>query len=224
MRFLDVILGRFAGATPGRSPATATPPATNDARPKGESHERDSAALDESLREQESEPSQMNFEISYGDHWQHIRKQLAASVFAQPSRLEETAFFEACGIVVWQLAILELMLERQKIPVAGLRSAVRQPFALGYVFGAAAASIERHVPDRKSPASTSVIATLLQIVLGGGSLEECFAIGDAAALHPDYEAGMTKAAGDEDYFASGKGQPNSLFTWLAPTIGLTYVS
>lgn len=162
----------------------------------------------------------MSFDIPYRDHWQSMRAELARSVFEQPPRPDKLAFFEAGGMVVAQLAALENGLEHQHGDETSLRDAVRQPFVLGYVFGAGAAAVERRCADRHASDATSVIVTLHQVVLRGGTYDECVAISDAAADDPAFGKGMASAAMDADaFFASGR-EPGSLVEWLGPRLGL----
>jgi hypothetical protein len=149
---------------------------------------------------------------SYRDHWSALQRELALSVLSGPEP-DGLAFFEAAGCVAHQLAIIEAMTEAQYGDLRPLYAAVREPWVLGYLFGAGASRVEARLTDRRSPEATSVIVTLHQVVLGGATYEECLAISGQASRHPDFATGMEAGGVDGDAIGAGGGSV-ALANWL----------
>jgi hypothetical protein len=149
-----------------------------------------------------------------------LAKDVERSGRARTLQPADTAFFEAATVVVPQLATIEAGIEEQRLADAALDLEVREPFVLGYTFGAAAAAMERHGVERHSPEANSIIIRLTQIVLGGDPVEDCVAIHNASVAAPGYEDGMGKAGDDADRFAKDGERPYRLLPWLGPRLGL----
>jgi hypothetical protein len=106
-------------------------------------------------------------------------------------------------------------MDRQNLQLVMLRDALHEPFALGYVFGVSAFAIETHSGDRHSPEATSLIVTLLQIVLRGGTFDECVRFSNEARHHEEYGLGMECAARDSEGVTKLHDYPKTLISWLA---------
>ena len=194
-----------------------------------------SGAVSAADRTAENKQANANSEdqVEYDDYYralwanlsQYAKSSLAQDLFeqgspAQPLQPADWAFHQAAFVVVSQFAAIEAGIEEQRLADAALHSEVQQPFVLGYMFGSAAAATERFGVDRHSREGNSIIIRLTQIMLGGGTVEDCVAIHNAAVADPEYEDGMGKAGDDADRFTEGGGQPFGLLPWLGPRLGL----
>ena len=95
-----------------------------------------------------------------------------------------------------------------------LSALVRTPFVLGYIFGSAAAAIDRIGIDHNDPDATAVIVGVHRLVFPQTSYEDCVRFSDQAVREPDFALGMHAAGVDADAFAFGKVPPVRLSRWL----------
>ena len=153
-----------------------------------------------------------------------VAQDLVRSSRTQPSQPADIAFFEAAFVVVSQLATIEAGIEEQRLSDVALHSEVRQPFVLGYTFGAAAAAIERQGIGRTSAEANSIIVRLTRVVLRDDTFEDCVTIHNAAMADPEYGDGMSKAGDDADRLATDRERPYGLLPWLGPRLRLTPLS
>jgi hypothetical protein len=107
----------------------------------------------------------------YSHHMAEMRAQLAQSVFQQPRDDTLTAFLHAGGLVMQQLAALERGMIEQQGSWRPLWKGVQQPWVVGYCMNCAMAAIEKYGIDRGSSEAASVMVTLMQTVLLGGTYE-----------------------------------------------------
>jgi len=132
---------------------------------------------------------------SFRDHYNALKSELARTA-VQPGQPADVAFFQAAGVVVHQLALLEALAEDNGWEKAHLANMCRTPWVAGYSFGAAAAALEANGLERDDSKATSCLVTLQQIVFSSSDFDECMQISDTGAHDPVYAVAM--AAGVQD--------------------------
>ncbi len=151
--------------------------------------------------------------LTYTEHWSNLRQiVLARDPKASEPRME--AFLTAGCMVMSQLALAQQLQAMRPDYADRLPELIRTPFVLGYIFGAAAAAIDRFGIYRKGPEATSVIVTIHQLVFDGASFQDCVQLSDRASGDEDFSLGMDAAALDADAFAFAKVPPTRLSKWL----------
>jgi hypothetical protein len=133
------------------------------------------------------------------DHAERLRalKMALATAVFEPPDPSATAIFGVAGSLNHQLAIA------QKIGIAGdaFEAAIRAPFALGYILGAAAWHADRYGVTR-GPDADKVIVGAHREALGPLTDLEIAAISAEAARSPEFNEGMAAAAADFDAIAA----------------------
>jgi hypothetical protein len=150
--------------------------------------------------------------FNYIEHWNNFRQLLANDPYAGDPMME--AFVIAGWMLMSQLAPAEQPQATRPDCADRLQALVRTPFVLGYIFGAAAAAIDRGGIDHHSSEATSVIVGVHQLVFDGSSFEDCIQLSGRASGDEDFSLGMDAAAHDADAFAFAKVPPMRLSKWL----------
>ena len=150
--------------------------------------------------------------FTYTEHWNNLRQILAHDPRADEAMMQ--AFLVAGCMLMSQLAPAEQLQATRHDCADRLPALVRTPFVLGYIFGAAAAAIDRGGIDRHSSEATSVIVGVHQLVFDGASFQDCVQLSGRASGDADFSLGMDAAAHDADAFAFAKVPPVRLSKWL----------
>lgn len=156
----------------------------------------------------------------YRAHMEQLRTQLAQRLFAPAHESHESAFFDAGGKLMSQLALLEALVIERTGGWRPLWKAVQHPWVAGYCTGTAMGAIEKYGVARNSSDAASVMVTLMQTMLLGGSYEQIEGIVRSLTGDPEYVEGMRQACVDFEGSEASNQPPDSLIRWLADRLSL----
>jgi hypothetical protein len=122
--------------------------------------------------------------------------QTHAMLKADDVSAESRAFLTAAWLLSMQLFPIEEALAFAHRRPAELATAMRERWALGYVFGVCAQSLENANVSRHSPSADDTILQMHRLALRETDAYLCAKLSKAALPYPEYAAGM--AAGGAD--------------------------